>query len=268
MKKLICIFLFIALLFSGCLPKGELVQKGKAYNIYQKGEKYYMRVNAGYTTGYAAPIDYSAYVHFDSFEEMKVKVLSGDFTYDETKYISQYAKSVHEAEMVNPFRLYELYAPGQYEMAEPIAFNGNEYELEYREENNKDHSLITGRIVTPDRYSELVAMYNSSYKTDFNGENRTVIKDETDPVSEKRSVLYTHGNIRYFVEYVRYITPEREQYAKVTRQLDKDWKMLDTGSIRIYGKENGGYFDIHIFNAVISEPVDIQYISQFGIRPV
>ena len=268
MKKLICIFLFLTLLLSGCSAEGSLVQEGKAYNIYRKGEQYYIRVNPGYTTGYGLPNIGNNSVKFDSIQQMRDKILTGDFTHDQIRGMTYQATSVHEFEIVNPFRMYELHVPNNYTMImDHVEFSVDSYMLEYREENKKDYSLITARIVMPDRYSELVAMYNSSYKADFNEENHTVIKDETDPVSGNRRVIYTDGNFRWCIEFVRHTTPERELYAKVTRQLDKDWKMLNTGSIRLYGKENGGYYDIHIYDAVISGLVDISFLSQFGITP-
>ena len=263
MKKLICVFTFLAMLFSGCVFKGELVQEGKAYNIYRKGEKYYMRVNPGYTTGYSA---YSAArtVLFDSIEEMQARILSGDFTYDETKAMSVRAKSAYEMEIVNPFQLYEAYLPSQYVMYMPINFYGNEYHLHYEHEDSDIFETVTFEIVSRDRYLELVDQYNSKANADYKDDlSITVLEDKTDKTTGKRIVSYKSGDSLMIREYVKHLTAERNLYVIGAYSLGGDG--VRKGNMYICGEENGGYY-----NMMISDPpdhVDLQYLSQFGITP-
>ena len=285
MFKRVCLFLLIALLLVGCAAKKEIVATNEKYDIIRRGDSYSIRVkkNSGFSMGYnriegGATIDRTP--EFADLASMKQAILEGDFTALEFGFATRFLEACkidsYEAEIYNPYELYQPYVPEGVAKNSDVRWQARSYYINYRLKNHGG-ALCSVYIWREEEYLAQVSKFDNGFANikelaNLEGYPKySIIEEKEESDTGKQSILYTRTSGSGYVE-TNFIV--REKYTTPGKNLRIEYKYNDDydGSenavpdrINVYGTENGGYFYVQLYS--LTETLDVDFISQFGITP-
>lgn len=282
-RRYASVFLLVVLLFTGCSSKSEIIQTNKVYDIIRRGNQYSIRVkkDSEYVMGYnrADGLITDQTPRFANLPAMKQAILEGGFSAAEFKFATSYLKDCaidsYEAEIYNPYELYQPYAPEGVVKYSDIGWQGKSYSINYRLKNYGE-SLCTVHIWREKEYLSTVAKLDDGFAdikeaAKIEGYPKySIIEEKGEPDASKYSILYTKtwGNRdvdTYFEVREKYTTPEKSLQIQYLYSNYDGAENAVPQQINVYGTENGGFFYVQLYN--LTETLDVDFLSQFGITP-
>lgn len=279
--KILCAFVALVLLLTGCSGKIEIVATNEEYDILRRGDQYSIRLkeDSEYVMGHdfydlINPIE-NMWAEFTDLKSMKQAVLEGNFTYDEFWFATYVEKGtkIHDGEALifNPYELYQPYVPVGATVDEKITWRVWDYNFTFSSDGAGSGGCV---VLHEEDYLERVPAFDDEIeeiKESAQKENARVhiVDEKVDPNTGEYRISYTktryNGVDSYMQTRQTYETPEKTLYIWKT-YYDYDGNE-DSAPYRIdvCGEENGGYFYFYIYG--LSENPDAQWLSQFGIIP-
>lgn len=279
--KVFCMFMFLIVLLAGCAEKTEIVATNKVYDILRRGDQYSIRLkkDSEYAMGHDVydlftPIE-NMWREFTDLQSMERAVLEGDFTYNEFWFATYVEKGtkIHDGEALifNPYELYQPYVPVEATVDERIKWRVWSYNFTF----HSDGAGSGGCTVLHEKdYLERVPAFDNEIeeiKESAQKENSRVhiVEEKVDPDTGEYRISYTKTYYNGVESYMK--TRQTYETAEKTLYIWKTYYDYDGNEdaapyrIDICGEENGGYFYFYIYG--LRENPDVQWLSQFGIKP-